>query len=442
MRITILTVGSLGDLEPLLALGAGLRAAGHPVTVATYAYYRPRVESLGLGFAELPGDPRRMIESDHAREIARAGTRRLRYLHGLWQQARAVRQKARGFLDRCLEVCRDAEMLVYTLTTAMGDSIAERLDIPCVQAYLHPVTPTRAFPSFLAPQRERSPLYHLGSHLVAEQILWQPFRGILNGWRRECLGLPPIPVGGPLRRANRRRIPLLYGFSAAVVPKPDDWGDWIHVTGYWHPVEPAGWQPPPDLADFLAAGPPPVFVGFGSAPDRDRQALGRTVLEALSRAGRRGVIQAGWTGLKPEEVPAGVRLIEEVPHGWLFPRMAAVVHHGGAGTTAMALRSGAPAVVVPFMTDGPFWARRCEMLGVAPSSIPRRHLRAESLASAIQSATEDASYRRNAERIASRLREEDGVLRALEIVQSAERGHPMSRTIDRTTKKRDALSGS
>jgi UDP:flavonoid glycosyltransferase YjiC (YdhE family) len=209
----------------------------------------------------------------------------------------------------------------------------------------------------------------------------------------------------------------LYGYSPHLVPKPPDWGDNHHVTGFWFFGATPGWAPPPGLEDFLAAGPPPVYVGFGSMHNRDAAAVTALVHEALGRAGQRGVLYTGWGGLR--EVPRSDRVfaVGAVPHDWLFPRVAAAVHHGGAGTVAASLRAGVPSVLVPFMADQPFWARRVFALGAAPPPVPRKRLTAERLTAAIHAAVTDPAIRRNAADLGGKVRAEDGVDRAVEMFE-------------------------
>jgi UDP:flavonoid glycosyltransferase YjiC (YdhE family) len=254
------------------------------------------------------------------------------------------------------------------------------------------------------------------THVAANQAFWQLCRRPVNGWRGR-LGLPDHPFLGPYRRMREERRPLLYGFSPAVVPRPADWDPWVHVTGYWFLPEPAGWQPPDELEEFLGDGPPPVCIGFGSMRPRDPEALSDAVVGALRRTGRRAVVQAGWAGLGAADEP-GILVAGEIPHSWLFPRAAAVVHHGGAGTTAAALRAGRPSVVAPFFADQFFWGRRVARLGVGPPPIPQRHLTAEKLATALRGALEDAGMRDRAAALGRRVDREEGVERAAGVLDA------------------------
>lgn len=230
------------------------------------------------------------------------------------------------------------------------------------------------------------------------------YTGILSRLRAR-LGLPTAPdragAGPP------DGWPICHGFSPSVLPRPEDWPPEVQVTGYWWPAPAAGWQPPSGLVDFLAAGPPPVFIGFGSMTPEQGDRLPDIVTEALQRAGERAVVQSGWVGLNP--AGEDILLVGDVPHDWLFPRLAAVVHHAGAGTTGAGIRAGVPATAVPVLVDQPFWAARLHHLGVAPPPVPMRELTAETLAGALRSCFGSPAYQDRATELAGRVHAEDGV---------------------------------
>jgi UDP:flavonoid glycosyltransferase YjiC (YdhE family) len=277
-------------------------------------------------------------------------------------------------------------------------------------------------PSWFPGQR----LYNVASHLLGGEYFWQHMRSAVNGARREVLDLPAFPLLGP-PPSFINGIPALFGFSTAVVPKPPDWGEHHHVTGYWFLDHAPDWQPPPDLVDFLESGPAPVCVGFGSMRHPAAEEATDLVLLALERTGQRGVLLTGWGGLTRVRSSERVFAVESVPHDWLFPRVAAVVHHGGAGTTAAACRAGIPSVIIPFMADQPFWGRRLHDLGVAPAPIPLDQLSAERLADALDVVLTDADLAARATALGERIRSEDSVGRAVEILQEHFVGRPQAR---------------
>jgi UDP:flavonoid glycosyltransferase YjiC (YdhE family) len=300
---------------------------------------------------------------------------------------------------------RPEALLLSTLVAPLGYQIADAFGVPWAGVFLQPVHPTREFGSVLVGGRSFGPWGNLAlGHLV--DLSARPlYAGPIRALRRD-LGLPPASMHA-LQAWQQFRYPTFHGFSPSVVPRPADWPSQLSVTGYWWPARPSGWSPPAGLVDFLAAGPRPVFVGFGSMAPGHGARLAGPVLAAVRRAGVRAVVQAGWSGL---DVGAGddVITVRELPHDWLFPQVAAVVHHAGAGTTAAALRAGVPAVPVPVLADQPFWARRLTDLGVAPGPLPLSSLTADRLAAALRAVTTDPHYAARAAAIAARLSTEDG----------------------------------
>jgi len=318
-------------------------------------------------------------------------------------------------MEGSLRACADADLIMVSPTAlALSLSVAEKRRVPICWTALQPTAPSRYLPSFFFPPGPPwlpgVGLYHFLTHAVTAELLWQLMRPTINRARQEILGLPPFPFLGPIS-ATLGKQPHLYGYSPLVVPPPPDWGPHHHVTGYWVLEEPH-YQPTAELAKFLAAGPPPVYIGFGSNHNTDPVAVTRLVVRALEDAGLRGLLHAGWGGMAPVEGSDRVLAIHSVPHEWLFGRVAAVVHHGGAGTTGAALRSGVPSLVVPFHSDQPFWGRRTFELGCGPAPIPRNELTAERLAHALRAAVTDAGMQARASRLGRLLRAEDGVGKA------------------------------
>jgi UDP:flavonoid glycosyltransferase YjiC (YdhE family) len=324
-----------------------------------------------------------------------------------------------------LAACAGADLILFSGTTFFAAfNVAEKLGLPFVQAYLQPVNPTREFPSLVYPTRFRGgALFNYATHVVGGQLFWQMLRPQLNRVRREALGLRPLSVMGPFLNMDRRRLPVILGYSPTLLPKPRDWNEAQFVTGFWF-MDEQHYAPPDELAGFLANGPPPVYVGFGSMTGTDPARLTGVTLEALRQSGRRGVLLSGWAGLAEGDLPDTILRLDAVPHEWLFPRMAAVVHHGGIGTTHTALRAGVPNVVVPFFGDQPFWGDRVHSLGAGPRPVLQGDLTAEHLAEALRAATSDEVMRARAAEVGRRIQAEDGVGEAVKIVDRYLRQRP------------------
>lgn len=416
MKIVTVVAGSRGDVQPYIALGKGLQAAGHQVTIATHGIFGEWIAGHGLGFAQVEGNPREMIEGRATGDWLASGRSGLRFVKGFREVMGGILQQA---VSDAWQAVQDADFLI---ASSLGyypvSSIAEKTGQPWVQTFLQPIFPTRAFPSALFPVPVRlGGLGNLLTHSIGGLLFWQMIRPGMNRARREVLGLPPLDLKGPFPRTERQKIPALYGYSSAFIPRPAEWPDHHHVVGYWFLEEGEGWQPPGGLARFLEDGPPPVYVGFGSMATGDAAEMTAVVLGALRETGQRGVLLTGWGGIDAANVPADICVIDSAPHDWLFPRMAAVVHHGGAGTVAAGLRAGVPTIVVPFFGDQPWWGERIREAGVGPAPIDRQHLTVDRLAAAITAAVTDEDMRRRAARLGEQIRAENGVASAVALIE-------------------------
>lgn len=414
MRIAVLTLGTRGDVEPFAAVAAALAARGHRVRFAAGPEFAEAAAAVGLDFAPLGLDLKALLTDA-------AGQGRLGSLAGVVRMARAMRPAIAQTLDAALAAADDAEVILHHPKVLAAPHIAERTGARALVALALPaLAPTAAFPSPILPVPARLAGWgrlNRCSHRLAGGLPHRLYGRMIDRWRARRLGLPPAADRGTdMLHVGGRPMARLGAFSRALVPRPADWGPHDHVTGCWFGAEAARWAPPPELLRFLAAGRPPVYVGFGSMVAGDGVARARMVIDALARAGQRGVLATGWGGLKAEVAPH-VAVVAAVPHGWLFPRMAAVVHHGGSGTTHMGLRHGRPTLVCPLLGDQPFWGRRVAALGAGPPPIPLRRLTAERLAAAITDLCGRPGYRRRAEELGRAIRSEDGVAEAVRLVE-------------------------
>ena len=368
-RVVVLALGTYGDVAPFAGLGARLKDAGHEVRVAAIARFRELVTGAGLEFAVLPSaDPRDVMTTSEGESATRPG------LRGTLTMMRYSSTALRRPVPAVIDAVSDADVVLASVTTALlAAPIAEARGVPCLFLPLQPSTPTREVGPALLGGRELGPRLN---KMVAEALGRMALRTVAgtNRWLRAELGLPREPSEG--HRPDD--MPTLHGISPTVVPRPRDWRPGVEMAGYWWPPEEADWRPPAELEKFLAAGPPPVYIGFGSTGGSGAGRMPGVVEDALRRLDHRVIVQRGWADLTVDGTD--VLAIDDVPHAWLFPKMAAVVHHAGAGTTAAGLRAGVPSVPVPFAHDQPFWARRVFELGVGPAPIPLRNLTEDRLA--------------------------------------------------------------
>lgn len=370
LQITILTVGSRGDLQPYCALGIGLKRAGHKVKVAAHENFESFVRKFDLEFAPIAGNIQEFLQSKQGQRLI-AGEK-LKPEEGdrlLLQQLESAWAASIG-----------SEVIIYTPLATFGYHIAEKLGVPCFFASVMPLTPTGMFGFLRFGQITKNPLkkaINYGSYLLVEFLHWQRYRPLLNHFRTETLKLPPLPYLGRRFRqktpANVSRIPVLYGFSSHVIPKPKDWPHWAYVTGFWFIDQASDYEPPLELEDFLGRKQLPLCFGFGSMTMPNPEYLTHYIVEALKKTHQGGIILSGWGNVgRTVNVKDSLRVfvIKEVPHDWLFPQVPAVVHHGGASTTAAVLKAGIPSIVVPFFADQPIWGEKLNLLGVSPAPIP------------------------------------------------------------------------
>lgn len=413
-HITILALGSRGDVLPCALLGQGLIEAGIGVRLITTENFASMAARYGLDFCPVPGDAEALLTSGVGVRLAESG-------QNIWKMWRSVKAL---FWDLATGIAHTLSQPELWQTDAIinqlpgglfGMDLAEKLQIPMITAAVIPMVRTRSFPMVAFPTTLAFlPGYNQFSYRLAEQIVWSGFRKAINQWRQEVLGLAKRPFLGDF--SHIMQMPTILGFSEAVVPRPGDWGDNVHYTGYWQPQEPA-WAPAPALVQFLEDGPPPVFIGFGSMPVRDPQQVTQIVLEALQLSGQRAVLQAGWAGIGGERLPESVYLLDYAPYGWLFPQMAAVVHHGGSGTTGFGLWAGVPTILTPFLFDQFYWGKRIQALGIGPEPVPQKKLTAERLAAALTTAVSDNAMRQRAALLGEKIQQENGVQTAVAVIE-------------------------
>lgn len=423
MNLLIATYGSRGDVQPYVALGKGLQKAGHRVILATSERFRNFVRAHGLEYGYMSDDLLAIIDTDQGRDLME-NTRNIfdivRQNIKLGKQLKPLQKAQFRETWECADRVRP-DFILYHPKAGAAPHIAEKLCIGCAMATPIPMfVPTAERPFLALPGMNPGGWYNrMGYHLITglTQLFWGKY---IRDFRRD-IGLAPLKRFKLLKMGDGRDIPVIHAFSEAVLPHPTDWPGTAHTTGYWFLDRDRTWTPPRELADFLQAGDPPVYIGFGSMAGRTPQKLADTVIEALRAAGQRGILATGWGGLKPEALPDSILKIDSAPHDWLFPRVAAVVHHGGAGTTAAGLRAGNPTVVVPFFGDQPFWGRHVHLLGAGPKPIPKKRITAANLGAAIKKAVTDPGIRENAKATGDQIRRDDGITNAVTIIEKIRR---------------------
>ncbi len=413
MNITLITAGSRGDVQPYLALGKGLKEAGHEVIVLATDDFETLVTEAGLIFRSTGVSVQAILQSDEWQSHFESGN----FLAIQMQMREELKRHAGKMAPVLVEGAQGADVILGGMGgMAGGFSMAEYLGIPMIEAHVFPITPTAEFASPITPNLNFGGWLNKVSFHAARQVLWQSLR-TADVVMREHLGLQSASFWGPYKALRQRESLSLYGYSRHVLPRPNDWSARHHVTGYWFLDASDNWTPPRDLVDFLDSGTPPVYIGFGSMRSENPAEAGQMALEALQQSGQRGVISSGWGGLASGDLPETVFAVESLPHSWLFPKMAAVVHHGGAGTTAAGLRAGVPSILVPFMGDQPFWGKRVHEMGVGPQPIPRKKITIENLSAAIKQAVTDTTMQQKAAESGRKIQSEQGVLQAVRLIE-------------------------
>ena len=410
MKITILTYGSRGDVQPFVALAHGLQKNGHVVKLAAPHRFEEFVTSNGVSFVPLAGDPEEI-----SRLINHAGT----------NPARAVASVSKYIFSIAPQVsraafpaCEDADLVIHSFFfTVGGHSWAREHNIPDISVQTFPIfAPTRAFPNVASPNIPPG-IFSYFSHWLVSQIFWYGGNSGYGSARRAPPDICyPKKLYWPFTASPfRLRSPLLFAYSPNTLPRPCDWDEHIHVTGYFF-LDENSCQPPGDLADFIAGGPPPVCISFGSMINRDAKRIDEIICEALLRTNNRGIILSGWGGVK-RRASNDLFYLQSTPHDWLLPRCKMIIHHGGSGTTAAGLRAGIPAIVIPHTADQPFWGSRIHAIGVGARPIPAKKISVEKMISAIAEA-ELSSVRGHAQEIGQRVRSENGVAAAVKIIET------------------------
>jgi UDP:flavonoid glycosyltransferase YjiC (YdhE family) len=413
MRITIHALGTRGDVEPALALAGGLVRAGHAVRILAGSNFRAAVERSGMEFAPSI-DMETVMKSEKGAAWSQSSANPMR-------QLRLMRELLDEYGDdmtrSIVDASQGADLMVSSFVTApFVQAVSEAFRQPHIPVLLQPYHPTRSGPASLMPIRpRRTSILNRWAGLLTLRFMWGVASDAANRLRQR-LNLPPGSAREYIRTVLR--TPTLLALSPVVVPHAPDWGPHVVQTGYLFRESGEGWQPPDSLARFLQAGPPPVYVGFGSMTEDQPGESVALVRAALSASGQRGIVASGWAELNHDGQPdPNILFVQSAPHDWLFPRLAGIVHHGGAGTTAASLRAGVPALLVPHMSDQPYWARRVQALGAGPKPIPRHRLTAHNLADGIRALVTDTAMQARARALGEAIRAEDGVRAAVESIE-------------------------
>ncbi len=409
MNITLLTYGSRGDVEPFIALANGLIHAGHRVNLAAPESFSKLLKNDQISYFGLPGDPQQMVEN----LVHRAGKNSLRMITSL---ADFVLPLAVEVMNLVRTACREVDLIIHSfLLTSTGYEIARELGIPDISVQFFPVfTTTGEFPAPTFPDLPLGDSYRRLTHQLVTGIFWRGSRFLYRRIQTKNADLPDL-TAWPFNPDNTWQTPILYAFSPQVISRPRDWREGVSITGYWFLDDLKSWSPDQELINFIGEGDPPVAVAFGNSSSLDMDRVYQKIIKALTLSNQRGIL----VGANPDlqGIPPSVFQVDNVPYQWLFKLCAAVIHHGGAGTTGQGLAAGVPNIVLPFTSDQPFWARRVFKLEVGPEPLSPRRFTSQQLAEQIKTAISDPHLKKNAQKIGAAIREEDGVAQAVNLIQ-------------------------
>ncbi|KAJ4403746.1 hypothetical protein N0V85_005016, partial [Neurospora sp. IMI 360204] len=428
LNIVIMVIGSRGDAQPFLKIGKVLKEQyGHRVRIATHPAFRDFVEKdSGLEFFSVGGDPAELmsfmvknpgmiptLESVKAGDIGKRRAAMAGMFQGFWRACINATDDERDVHNLKMMGRMDpfvADAIIANPPSFAHIHCAEALGIPVHLMFTFPYTPTQAFPHPLASIKKSNvdPGYtNWISYPLVEMMVWQGLGDLVNDFRVKTLGLDPVSTLWAPGATYRLHVPFSYLWSPGLVSKPEDWGDEIDVSGFVFLELASTFQPPHDLVKFLEAGEAPVYIGFGSIVVDDADRFTQMIFDAVKLAGVRALVSKGWGGLGGDslDVPENIYMLDNTPHDWLFPRVRACVIHGGAGTTAIALKCGKPTMIVPFFGDQHFWGAMVSNSKAGPEPVPYKSLTTEKLAEGIKYClTEEAV--KAVEEIAQRISEE------------------------------------
>ncbi|KIL84832.1 hypothetical protein FAVG1_12061 [Fusarium avenaceum] len=434
LNIVIMVIGSRGDAQPFLKIGKVLKEDyGHRVRIATHPAFRDFVEKdSGLEFFSVGGDPSELmafmvknpgliptLETVKAGDIGRRRAAMATMFDGFWRACINATDDESDRQNLKMMGAKDpfvADVIIANPPSFAHIHCAEALGIPVHLMFTFPYTPTQAFPHPLASIKKSNvdPGYtNFISYPLVEMMVWQGLGDLVNEFRVKTLALDPVSTLWAPGATYRLHVPFTYLWSPGLVPKPEDWGSEVDVAGFVFLDLASTFEPPKELEDFLAAGETPIYIGFGSIVVDDADRFTDMIFKAVEMAGVRALVSKGWGGLGCDDVPENIFMLDNTPHDWLFPRVKACVIHGGAGTTAIALKCGKPTMIVPFFGDQNFWGKMVSGADVGPEPIPYKHLNAEKLAEGIEYCLTDEAKAAAGE-IAKRIAEEgDGAENAV-----------------------------
>lgn len=420
MKILIITFGSRGDVQPYVALGKELQKAGHIITICTASRFESFIKEHNLLYAYMTDEFLKIIDTDMGRDVIENSAGLFGIISSIFKLIKYIKPLAKEMINDSWEAAKitDPDLIIFHPKILGAVSISEKLSIPLIMANLQPmIVPTKEFPMAGMPTLNIGRWYNKSTYSLIKLGL-KMYDKIVNDFRVNTLNIAQnLKNNDMLSNAKGKPIPILHAYSKYIVPRPSDWPSQATVNGYWFLDQLENWQPSTTLKSFLEAGEAPVYIGFGSMAGKNPEKITKICIEAINKANLRGILATGWGGLQTNQLPDNILKIDKAPHSWLFPRVSSVVHHGGAGTTAAALRAGKPMTICPFIADQPFWGKRINMLKVGPRPIPYKKLTVKRLTNALLQMSKDKTMRERAKELAELISKENNFKNTIKMIE-------------------------
>jgi sterol 3beta-glucosyltransferase len=411
--ITILCSGSRGDYQPYIALAQQLKKFGKKVRITASKSFENFIQSYGIDVYPIKADIETLNVDPKLLSAAGSADNPLKMLLTF----NKMKEYGIHMVKDYYSACEGSELIIYHPGCTIGYFAAEKFGIPSILASPFPMHKTKEYLSVVMYGKSKSnTLTKKISYSMIQGMLWLASKDSVKGFWKKNFGKLPDDFGCPFERHTDKNHPAIISCSNHIFKRPTDWNENIHQLGYWFVEEPSEYKPSDELQSFLNAGDKPVYIGFGSMTSLEKHdGLAEIACEALIKSGRRGIIcRMG----RPVNMPSSIIAIDSIPHSWLFQRVSAVCHHGGAGTSAAGFKAGVPSIIIPFSNDQFAWAHRAYDLGIGSKPIPKKELTSDKLAEAIQFALSKKivlSARSMGEKIAT----ENGAIECAQIILNA-----------------------
>lgn len=410
MRIAILCLGSHGDARPCIALGSALKAQGHSVWIGTNPANEELCIQNELPYVYVPGD----LTASFSACMGQGIGKKFRLVFNL---AQILRNSLHAQFEILSEKLKEIDAMIFHIGVFSIDTFSEAYRIPSMRIHFYPDVPTQRYPcSIFPPRLPFEPWANLLSHYLGPQFIWFFLRSIINKWRVK-FGLEKLGILAPIAHPPIQSTPKIVAASESLIAPASDWPKNVHVTGHLQLVKQHNFIPPRSLLEFLDKGPPPLYIGFGSLTFNCNRKMTEALLATLQKMGERAILSGSFSHVQKERLPHHLLWIDSVPHDWLFPKVAAVIHHGGAGTTHAGLIAQKPTLIIPFVVDQFHWGELIYRLGCGPKPIPAKRFSQELFRKAIEQLLNKESYRIEAKRLSEKMEQENAAQRIIETLQ-------------------------